>query len=96
MARVAPAHRLLFENERTRVWEMVLEPGETYPLHEHEYPYLSLVLEGASLVLIGERGGEEAVEAEAGAVLWREPPDTHGVRNVGNTRFRNRLVEFKV
>ena len=95
MAKVPPAHKLLFENECTRVWEMVLEPGESYPLHAHEYPYLSLVIEGASLLLIGEDGREEPVQAAAGAVLWREPPDVHAVRNVGNTRFRNRLVEFK-
>ena len=96
MARVPPANKLLFENERTRVWEMVLEPGEAYPLHDHEYPYLSLIVEGASLILIGENGSEEPVEAAAGAVLWREPPDLHAVRNVGSTRFRNRLVEFKL
>ncbi len=95
MVSVPPAQRLLFENSRTRVWEMVLEPGETYPLHQHEHPYLSLIVEGASLLLLGEDGGQEPVEAAAGAVLWREPPDVHAVRNVGQTRFRNRLVEFK-
>jgi hypothetical protein len=52
-------------------------------------------MEGASLVLVDEDGSEEPVEAVAGAVLWREPPDIHAVRNVGATRFRNRLVEFK-
>jgi len=95
MTKVPPAHRLLFENECTRVWEMLLEPGETYPLHDHEYPYLSLILEGTSLVVVGEDGSEEPIDAAADAVFWREPPDTHAVRNVGSTRFRNRLVEFK-
>ena len=86
--------RLLFENEHVRVWEMLLEPGESFPLHAHEHPYLSLILEGALLKLIGEDGSEEPVQATAGAVLWREP-DVHAVRNVGDTRFRNRLVELK-
>lgn len=95
MANAPPAHKLLFENEMTRVWEMILEPGEAYPIHDHEYPYLSLILEGASLVLIGEDGGEEAIEVGAGDVIWRNLPDIHGVRNVGKTRFRNRLAEFK-
>jgi len=45
---------------------------------------------------LGAMAAAQLFEAAAGAVLWREPPDTHGVRNVGNTRFRNRLVEFKV
>jgi len=33
-----PANRLLFENEHTRVWEMLLEPGESFSMHSHEYP----------------------------------------------------------
>ena len=96
MTTAPPANTLLFENERTRVWEMLIEPGDTYPIHAHEYPYLSLIMESASLALIGEDGSEEKLEAEAGAVIWGKPPDVHGVRNVGRTRFRNRLVEFKV
>ena len=95
MVDAPPAHTLLFENEQVRVWEMLLEPGESFPMHAHEHPYLSLILEGALLKLIGEDGSEEPVQATAGAVLWREPPDVHAVRNVGDTRFRNRLVELK-
>jgi hypothetical protein len=42
-----PANRLLFENEQTRVWEMLVQPGESFPMHSHEYPYLSLNMETA-------------------------------------------------
>jgi quercetin dioxygenase-like cupin family protein len=84
----------LFENDRARVWEMRLDPGAEYPRHVHRHPYLSIVVDPASLVLIDERGEEEPIEAVAGAVFWREPPETHAVRNVGRTTFRNRLVEF--
>jgi len=90
-----PAHRLLFENEHTRVWEMLLQPGEVFPLHSHEYPYLSLIIEGASLILSEEDGTERRLEVEAGQVVWGDIPDVHAVKNVGTTAFRNRLVEFK-
>lgn len=95
MAHGPPAHRLLFENEHTRVWEMVLEPGESFPIHSHEYPYLSLIVEAAPLILVEEDGTERRLELEAGQVIWGDIPDIHAVRNVGTTRFRNRLVEFK-
>ena len=95
MAYGPPAHRLLFENEHTRVWEMLLEPGESFPMHSHEYPYLSLIIEGASLILSEEGGAERRLELEAGAVVWGDIPDAHAVKNVGKTTFRNRLVEFK-
>jgi len=91
-----PASRLLFENERTRVWEMVVQPGESFPMHSHEYHYLSLTMESAAtLVLVQEDGTERRLELEAGAVIWGDIPDVHAVKNVGATVFRNRLVEFK-
>ena len=90
-----PANRLLFENEHTRVWEMLLQPGESFPMHSHEYPYLSLIIDGASLILSEEDGTERRLELEAGAVVWGDTPDAHAVKNVGTTAFRNRLVEFK-
>ena len=32
--------RLVWENERVRIWEMVLEPGERSAVHEHTLDYL--------------------------------------------------------
>jgi quercetin dioxygenase-like cupin family protein len=96
MAYGPPANRLLFENAHTRVWEMVVQPGESFPMHSHEHPYLSLNMEtAATLVLVEEDGTERRLELEAGAVVWGDVPDAHAVRNVGSTTFRNRLVEFK-
>jgi hypothetical protein len=91
-----PANRLLFENEHTRVWEMIVQPGESFPMHSHEYPYLSLNMETATtLVLIEEDSAERRLELEAGAVVLGDVSDVHAVKNVGTTVFRNRLVEFK-
>ena len=30
------ATKVLFENDRVRVWEMRLEPGESSPVHRHD------------------------------------------------------------
>ena len=96
MAYGPPANRLLFENAHTRGWEMVVQPGESFPMHSHEYPSLSLAMEApATLVLVEEDGTERRLELEAGAVVWGDVPDVHSVKNVGTTTFRNRLVEFK-
>jgi quercetin dioxygenase-like cupin family protein len=94
MKDVPPAQKLLMRNRRVRVWEMVLEPGESYPLHRHRYPYLSIMLEDASVVMTNGAGRMERLKVRAGDVVWRVPPDDHSVRNVGRTRFRNRLVEL--
>ena len=30
----------LFENDKVIVWDFVLQPGETTPLHQHERSYM--------------------------------------------------------
>jgi quercetin dioxygenase-like cupin family protein len=91
---VPPAEKLLLKNRRVRVWEMSLDPGEIYPLHRHRYPYLSIMLEDATVALTDPMGRVERLRVRKGDVIWRVPPDDHSVRNVGRTRFRNRLVEL--
>ena len=39
--------QLLFENDRVRVWEQALAPGESFPRHRHSYDYVQIVAEGA-------------------------------------------------
>ncbi|HTP54833.1 MAG TPA: hypothetical protein VML94_07775 [Thermoplasmata archaeon] len=93
MTTVPPAQRLLLKNRKVRVWEMVIEPGGSYPLHSHRHPYLSIMLESATVVMTDPAGREERLTVRAGDVVWRARPERHSVRNVGRSRFRNRLVE---
>ena len=46
----------IFENERIVVWEFVLEPGESTPVHTHEHDYVWHVLEGSKLETFDESG----------------------------------------
>jgi len=48
------ATRLLFENDRVKVWELALAPGETSDVHEHEHDYLLIQLEGDKIAGIFE------------------------------------------
>jgi hypothetical protein len=40
------ATRLLFENDRVRVWEMDLAPGERSATHRHDLDYVLVQIEG--------------------------------------------------
>jgi quercetin dioxygenase-like cupin family protein len=40
--------KLVFENERIRVWEFTLQPGETIEAHKHEHDYFFYPLEGGT------------------------------------------------
>jgi quercetin dioxygenase-like cupin family protein len=94
MKAVPPAQTLLLKNRKVRVWEMTLRPGQTYPGHHHRHPYLSIMLAPATVVMTDETGRTERLTVRAGDVVWRSGPEYHSVRNVGRTRFRNRLVEI--
>jgi len=95
MKNVPPAQKLLMRNRQVRVWEMVLRPGQGYPMHHHQYPYLSIMLESTTVVMTDPKGRKERLKVQKGDVVWRVPPDDHSVQNIGRGMFRNRLVEVR-
>lgn len=89
--------RLLFENERVRVWDLSLVPGQSTGLHRHECDFLYVAVGGGTLQGIdadGTRG--EATTMEDGHVVFRNIPDAevHEAVNVGDGPWRNIVVEL--
>ena len=87
----------LFENERVKIWDFVLEPGEAIPMHTHRRDHVIVVVEGGRLEVEDAEGRRRTYEPRAGdwhygAVVGE---DTHDARNVGSTRYRNLIIELK-
>jgi quercetin dioxygenase-like cupin family protein len=89
-----PGTSLLFENERTRIWEVVLEPGERLVMHRHDLPYVVITVEGSTCLITASDGVTRSLTLRPGDWEWK-PPEIHALENIGSTRFRNRFVEFK-
>ncbi len=90
---VAPhVYSVLFENDRVRVLDVRMRPGEKSGRHSH--PDSVWYLTSAMRARFTADDGS-AVEAEfpAGAV-WREA-ETHAVENIGTTEVRAIAVELK-
>lgn len=90
--------RLLFENDRVRVWDMTLEAGESSHQHLHSSDYLFVYLEPSHIELVVEGASKGIYRCNDGFVQYTEvaeglPP--HSIRNVGNRTHRQVLVEFK-
>lgn len=101
----------VFENDKIIVWEFVLEPGETTPMHTHEHDYIFYVLDGAPLQVFDVAGKDlGTLDAKTGSVFVlrmdgddlvgvHDPsvrvPAEHAAKNVGPTRYREILVETK-
>ncbi|MFP6693343.1 MAG: hypothetical protein VB875_10020 [Pirellulales bacterium] len=90
--------RLLFENDRVRVWDLQLAPGESIGLHRHNADYLYIVIGDGSLQGVDADGSRRPPQARSdGEVVFRdiEGEDVHGAINVGTNPWRNIIVELK-
>ena len=56
------ATKLLLENDRVRIWEMRLEPGERSALHRHDNDYIMIQIDGDRMAALA---GARAVAAAA-------------------------------
>lgn len=86
--------KLIFENERVRVWEFTLEPGQTIPAHFHGNDYFFYPIEGGTLEVTRDSGVTRAT-LNAGEVYYRKGGDTHAAKNVDDHRYHEVLVELK-
>jgi quercetin dioxygenase-like cupin family protein len=94
-------HTLLLENDKVRVLDSLLQPGESTPIHTHRWPSAQYVIglsdfirtDGDGNVMLDTRygGGLPA----AGTAFWSQPFEPHSVTNVGNSDIRVISVELK-
>lgn len=86
--------KLIFENDRVKVWEFTLAPGESIGAHTHEHDYFFYPIEGGTLE-VQRQGGASRATLETGQVYYRPKGDTHAAKNVGPARYHEVLVELK-
>ncbi len=86
-------YRLRLDNDRVRVYEYHLKPGEKEPMHSHPAGVV-YVLNGATLSSASPDGQAIAHEAKTGEVIWREPT-THALENVGTTEAAAIALDLK-
>lgn len=98
------ATKLLYENERVRVWELRLEPGEATDLHHHENDYLMIQIAGDQMKAefepdsADEFGGAELGEVEGpitnGTVIFAQKGGKERAINNGAEPFYEIVVEL--
>jgi mannose-6-phosphate isomerase-like protein (cupin superfamily) len=90
------ATALLFENDRVKIWEMDLAPGEESAEHRHDLDYVLVIYEGDRVAGISTDGRED-IEADVhpGLAAYLPRGGTEIARNVGAKRYREILIELK-
>ena len=95
------ATRLLFENERVRIWEMDLAPGARSATHRHDLDYVLVQIEGDRIAAEPEPDTKGTfrtyIEAEVapGKARFLARGGIETAVNVGRQRYREILVELK-
>jgi hypothetical protein len=95
------ASKLLFENERVRVWEMRLEAGTTGPVHKHDCDHVLIQISGDRMAVVPEPDTQseykDYMEADVfpGNYFFVEKGGIEAARNVGKEDFHEIVVELK-
>ena len=82
-----------FENDRVRVLELRLKPGEGEGFHAHPQ-YVLYALTNYRVKNTAADGTSKIFERKAGDIFWGEQI-THKGENVGDTEVRALIVELK-
>jgi len=92
------ASRVVTDNERVRIWELTLAPGEASPLHRHDLDYMVVLLEGDRIAGIpgpDSTRTARAAEVVAGHTSYLTRGETEWAVNIGSTPYRELLIELK-
>src|SRR5207247_55645 len=93
-------HDVLFENDRVRILDTRLPPGQQTPVHAHEWPAALFVLNWSGFLRRDERGtvlldSRDRPSPAVGTGLWIEPLPPHSVENIGGADLHIIAVEVK-
>src|SRR5881296_1699189 len=88
---------LLYEDDEILVWSIVLEPGQTAKMHTHRLDYAVVTVKPGRNRRGNGDGSVDILETLRGSVRFDPVGDgqRHDLTNVGNTRYRNVIVELK-
>jgi hypothetical protein len=97
----ASFHKLLFENERVRVLEVRIGPGQFVPVHTHKWPSAVYVASGSDFIRRDDEGKvlfdsrTMGPPPAAPMVQWTGPLPPHSVENIGNAEILLITTELK-
>jgi len=95
------ATRVIFENERVRIWEMRMPAGESGPPHRHDLDHILVQISGDRMAVLPEpdsRGPyREYLEADVapGQCFYIERGGVEVAKNIGKREYHEILIELK-
>jgi hypothetical protein len=84
-------HKVMLENEKVRVLDVTLVPGEVEAVHSHRWPSVLYILEAGDFI---DRDGDGKLILDTRTLpkplslamtMWKEPEAPHAVENLSKT-----------
>ncbi|MDQ6831052.1 MAG: hypothetical protein M3081_19490 [Gemmatimonadota bacterium] len=94
-APTAHGSSLVLENDRVRAVRLVLDPGDSVPMHTHQRPGLAVIVHGGMLGITTPGHAVQYSTSNDGDYIWNGGSRTHSLVNVGKTRFEVVEIEWK-
>jgi hypothetical protein len=88
-------YKLELENERVRVFRLVLRPGETVPLHTLSASSLSVTVSGGQISITPPGAAARFASVAPGALEWHSDPVTVTIKNIGASTYESVYFEWK-
>ena len=88
---------LLLANDRVRIWDLDLQPGDRVPFHCHATPYFFVCVDAGRAISRFPDGNAMTIDYDVGFTWFDEVdggPEIHDLENVGDTRLRFTTVEL--
>lgn len=94
-------HKVLLENDHVRVLDSRVGPGDSTPIHTHQWPSILYIL-GTSDFVRYDADGNVIFDSRKsqklpsnGTAIWSPPLPPHYVKNIGDTEIRVISIELK-
>jgi hypothetical protein len=93
--------RVVFENDRVRIWEITIPPGGDSNIHRHDLDYVLVILGGDRVAALQEADTQSALppyfEADVvpGQAVFVERGGVEIARNVGAEPYSEIIIELK-
>jgi hypothetical protein len=88
-------YTLVIDNERVRIYRLILEPGESTGLFAHKLPWLSVAVSKGRIAIEDEKRKSKNTDFQAGGFRWHLEPATQNITNIGASRFEMVDIEWK-